>query len=509
MPLPQRIAKSVLPALALALAALTACAHRLPTLETQAVARGDLVQSVTASGTVNPRDTVLVGTQVSGTIQEIRVDFNSVVHRGEVLALLDPSTFKAALAQARANLAQAEAQRDAMAGAAHAARESAAASAYARTGAEAGSASALNAAASARARRGSAEAMVAKQRSALALAQTTLRRDRELLAKGYVAQSVADADAANVVATRAALQDAEATARQAGFDARAAENQAAGAAAQAQQQLHVASGSLAQSRSSASSYAASQAAVAAAREAVRQAALNLSHATIVSPVDGTVVARNVSVGQTVAAALQAPTLFTIATDLRKMEVDVAVGEPDVGAVRAGQPVALTVLAYPHRVFRGTVAQVRQNPTVTQNVTTYAAVIYVDNPDGSLRPGMTANATISVARFADALIVPLNALRWKPTAEVRKAYGVPEPASTGAQGKPGSAWGQTGVANAAAATPGSTATAWVREGRTLRAVAVTVLGVSGTSAAVAAQDGALRAGDEVVVGESTPEGSARS
>ncbi len=479
----------------------TACASRHVSVQTAAVTRGSLVQSVTASGTVNPRDTIIVGSQVSGTIQEIRVDFNSIVRRGQVLTILDRTPFEAALAQSRASAAQAQAQEQAAAATLAASRESAQASALGHNSAEAGSVSAASNAAAARARLRSVDAMVAKQASALSLAQLTLRRDRQLLAQGYVAQSVVDADIANLDADRAALDDAEATARQARYDLEAAGAQTTSAMAQAGQQAHIASSSLAQSRSAASSYAAAHANADAVRAAVRQAELNLSHAVITSPVDGTVVARNISVGQTVAAAFQSPTLFTIATDLRKMEVDVAVGEPDVGSVKEGQSVELTVLAYPHRTFTGRVSQVRQNPTVTQNVTTYTAVIYVDNADGSLRPGMTANAKIRIARFDHALTLPLSALRWAPSGDVAKAYHVAKP-SQPAGGQPsGSAWGRTG-ATTLTASPGSLASAWVLRGRNIEDVDVEVLGVDGTVAAIIPRGESLSEGALVVIADNS-------
>lgn len=479
-----------------------ACASHHVSVQTATVTRNSLVQGVTASGTVNPRDTVIVGSQVSGTIQEIRVDFNSIVRRGEVLAILDRTPFEAALAQTRANAAQAEAQEQAAAANLAVSEESARASSLGRTSAVAGSVSAVNNAAAARARLHSVDAMVAKQRSALNLAQITLRRDRQLLTQGYVAQSIVDADSANLDAARAALDDAQATARQARYDLEASDAQAASAAAQAGQQAHVASGGLAQSRSAASTFAAAHANTQAMRAAVRQAELNLSHAVITSPVEGTVVARNVSVGQTVAAAFQSPTLFTIATDLHKMEVDVAVGEPDVGSVKEGQSVDLTVLAFPHRIFGGRVSQVRQNPIVTQNVTTYTAVIYVDNADGSLRPGMTANAKISIARFDHALTLPLSALRWTPSDEVEKAYHVAKPTPPAGGQPPGSAWGKTGAANALTASPGSFASAWVLRGHTIEGVDVEVLGIDGTVAAVAPRRGSLSEGALVVTADNS-------
>ena len=148
---------------------------------------------------------------------------------------------------------------------------------------------------------------------------------------------------------------------------------------------------------------------------MRQAQLNLQKTIVTSPVDGTVVARNVAVGTTVAASFQTPTLFSIAQDLSKMEVDLAVGEPDIGNVKPGESVDFGVLAYPNQTFRGVVSQVRINPVTTQNVVTYTTVVLVDNRAGKLLPGMTANAAIHVAKASNALVVPVAAFAYRPAA----------------------------------------------------------------------------------------------
>ena len=151
------------------------------------------------------------------------------------------------------------------------------------------------------------------------------------------------------------------------------------------------------------------------------------------------IARNVSIGQTVAASFQTPTLYTIAKDLTKMEIDLAVGEPDIGSVRVGQSVDFTVLAYPSYTFHGNVAQVRENPTTIQNVVTYDTVVYENNTDGRLRPGMTASASIKVAHADNALVVPLAALSFH-TAAQQPRFGP----SAAPRGTPAStSWGNTG------------------------------------------------------------------
>jgi len=162
--------------------------------------------------------------------------------------------------------------------------------------------------------------------------------------------------------------------------------------------------------------------LAQAEATVNQNEVNLEHAIIAAPIDGIVIARNVDVGQTVAASLSSPTLFEIAADLTKMRVKANIDEADMGRVRAGQAARFTVDAYPETTFTGTVLQVRLQPTVTQNVTTYASVIEVANPRGRLKPGMTASIRIEIARRSDALRVANSAVRFKPTAALLAALG---------------------------------------------------------------------------------------
>jgi HlyD family secretion protein len=350
-------------------------------LITAPVVTQTLVQSVTASGTVNPQNLVSVGTQVSGTIAAIYVDYNSKVKQGQVLARLDPSTLAAQVQQARAALAQAQAQ----VAQAAATANGAASGVSVASATDAADAAAVT----------SAKANVGKAQAALVLAQKTQARDSALLAQGYVAQSTVDTDRSTVA------QDAS--------DVAAAQ----AAIAQAQAQDIAGAATVSEQSSTASSQAAgtqaAQANVAAAQAVVQQDELNLEHAVITSPVDGTVVARDVSVGQTVAASLQTPTLFSIAQNLGKMEVDINVGEPDIGNVKPGDPVTFSVLAHPNTNFHGTVAQVRINPQTLNNVVTYDVVVYAPNAGGQLLPGMTANATIDVASASNALTVPLAAV----------------------------------------------------------------------------------------------------
>jgi len=432
---------------------------------TQPVVQQTLVQTVSASGTVNPQNTIAIGTQVSGTISEIDADFNSKVKKGQILARLDPSTLQAQLDQASASLAQAQAQ--------------AAASGQSAASASAGI--------------GGANASVAKAQSAASLAQTTLTRDRTLFNQGYLAASQVQADEDALNAARAAVATAQSQAAQ-------ASSQALGGG---------------------DSTAAAQAGVAAQAAQVRSVQLSLQRSIITSPVDGTVIARSVSVGQTVAASLQTPTLFTIAQDLTKMEVDIAVGEPDIGAVKSGEGVDFTVLAYPGQTFHGTVSQVREAPTTVSNVVTYTVITKVNNPDGKLLPGMTATATINVATAKNALVVPLAALQFHPTggggrrrtgagATGAPAAGASPAAATGAAAN-GSPWGQTngGAANQATVAGGNGSIFVQRNGKPTR-VAVHIDLIAGTLAAVTPLNGdTLAAGDDVIVGASGGTSKARS
>ena len=329
--------------------------HTAVTYVTKPIVRQTLILSVTASGTVNPQNTVTVGTQVSGIISQLYVDFNSKVKTGEVLARINPNTIQAQLDQADANLAQAQAS---------------ATEADANTTAQAAGATA-------------AQTAIPKAQAALTTAQEQLTRDQSLLKQGYVPQEAVQTDQSTVSQDEAALAQA-----QAAYTQSQAQTQAQGAGANA-----------------------ADAAVQAAQATVQQDAINLTNTVITSPVNGTVIARDVSVGQTVAASLSAPTLFSIAENLDKMEVDINVGEPDIGGISPGNTVTFTVLAYPTTIFTGNVTQVRINPQTLNNVVTYDVVVDVANPKGTLLPGMTANATIETASASNALIVPLAALQF--------------------------------------------------------------------------------------------------
>jgi HlyD family secretion protein len=444
---------------------------------TAPVAQQDLVQTVSATGTVNPQNTINVGTQVSGIVSEIDVDYNSVVKKGQVLARLDPTTLQAQLASAQAQLAQSQAQ--------------AAADQNGATGAAATARVDQANAQSSEQAIASADSNITKAQSALAVAQLTVNRDNGLLAQGYIAQATVDSDKSNLVAAQSALQASQTSAEQ-------ARSQAAASAAQVQ-------AGIAQSAQQSDTANAGGAAIGIQEASVQQAQTNLSNSVIKSPVDGTVIARDVSVGTTVAASLQTPTLFAIAQNLSKMEVDLAVGEPDIGSVKDGESVNFTVLAYPNRTFHGIVSQVRKNPVVTQNVVTYTTVVLVNNNDQALLPGMTANATIGVQTASNALVVPLSALSFQPAfngsgGHHRPAGATGTPRATSPAGNGAAPWGSTLGSSSAAIVSGSQGRLFVERSGKLVRVPVTITLVSGTQAAVApAGDATLAAGDQVVTG----------
>ncbi len=297
-----------------------------PVFKTVMASRGEIKSAITATGTVNPVTTVLVGTQVSGTIKSIYADFNSVVKKGQLLALIDPTTFDAQLSEARANYLSARANLD-------------------------------------------------KAAATEVDAKRTMERNKKLVSKNLIAQSDFDTSETNYETSRASVEAAK--------------------------------GQVAQTLA-----------------AMKFARTNLIYTRIVSPVNGTVVARNIDVGQTVAASFQTPTLFSVARDLKKMQIDTSVDEADIGNVKAGQDVEFTVDAYPDTTFKGKVTQVRINPTMVQNVVTYDVVVSVDNAALLLKPGMTANVMVITAVKKDVLRVPNAALIFRlPNAtktEVKKS-----------------------------------------------------------------------------------------
>jgi HlyD family secretion protein len=314
---------------------------------TAKVERGDIHDVVEATGTINAVITVQVGSQVSGVITKLNVDFNSRVRKGDVIALIDPALFEGAVLQASADLDSAKANVIA------------------------------------------ARANLEKAKSSLVQTKADFDRANQLTAQNILSKQQLDLAKANYDSMNASVGAAVATVTQ----SEAQMNQKAAA--------------------------------------LRVAQTNLNYTVIRSPIDGTVVARNVDVGQTVAASLQAPTIFTIAQDLSKMLVYTKTDESDVGNIKPGKQVTFKVDAFPKETFRGTVTQVRMNPTIVQNVVTYDTMIEFDNPDLKLFPGMTAYVTIPVASVQNAMKLPNTALRYKslmsPEEIVRlyQQYGIDE------------------------------------------------------------------------------------
>ncbi len=289
-----------------------------PEYLTDTVAKGDITQIVTATGTLRPVINVTVGCQISGTIQELMVDFNSQVKEGQVIARLDPATYDAIVKQAEGELQNAQAT--------------------------------------------------------LELAELTSNRKAELVKQNAATQAELDTALANLH--------------------------------QAQAGVSIKEGSL------------------------QKARVDLSRCTIYSPIEGTVIARAVDVGQTVAASLSAPNLFTIANDMKNMQITAAVSEADIGTVAEGQNVDFTVDAFPYSSFNGVVQQIRNSPVTVQSVVTYDVLVAVQNPELKLKPGMTANVSIIVAQRKGILRVPNSALRFRLPETAAAAPAAPAETSSG-------------------------------------------------------------------------------
>lgn len=340
------------------------------------VDRGDIDSTVTTTGNLNAVITVQVGSQVSGNIQALYADFNTKVKKGQLVALIDPAPFQAAVDQAKATLNSAKA--------------------LVRT-AQASESKSESDLASAIANVASQKANVVKAQSAVDLAKVEAERRQVLIQQKATSQEDYDTAKANYDQALASVD----AAKEALNASNAAADSARKAIDVAQAQLQEAGATVEQDSA-----------------ALAQTQLNLDHTRIVAPVDGTVESRNMDVGQTVAASFQSPTIFLIAQDLTKMQVDTNVGEADVASVRLNQQATFTVDAYPGQIFSGTVWQIRQAPINVQNVITYDIVIAVSNPDLKLFPGMTANVSILTGHASNALRVAKSALRFHPRVTAR-------------------------------------------------------------------------------------------
>lgn len=324
---------------------------------TSTVQRGDVTAVVQATGTINPLTTVPVGSYVSGTVQYIFADFNSRVHAGQVLAQLDPAIYDAQVIQARGNLANAQAN-------------------------------VRNLEASLMANQAAIEnnvANIARLKSAADYASTNARRVENLTKEGVLSVDQRDLTQSGLVQAEAQVRSAVAQLNQ----AKAQLDQIRAQSQQARAQVEVMSGAL------------------------KQAETNLRYTTILSPIDGTIVARNVTVGQSVAASLQAPVVFTVAQDLTRMQVYVATDESDTGSVKIGTDVTFQVDAFPAETFHGRVSAIRLNATTVQNVVTYSTIVDFENPEEKLLPGETAYVTIPTGHAPDCVKIPNAALRFTP------------------------------------------------------------------------------------------------
>ena len=370
-----------------------------PRYRLAAVERGPLVATVSASGNLNAVTTVQVGSQISGQIRELLVDFNSPVRKDEIIARIDPETFEAKVRQARAELESARA----------AVLNQEAQVERARADVESAKAALVE-----------GQAQTAKARVAVLDAQRDLDRKRELYRRELIARSELDTAQA---AFDAAGAQVDAT--------RAKEQALAAAIRSAEAQLKVADAARESARAQ----------VTQREAALQQAQVDLDRTVIRAPVNGVVVSRAVDVGQTVAASLQAPTLFIIAQDLTKMQVETSVDEADIGRIKVEDRASFTVDAFPGENFNGIVTQIRKAAVIVQNVVTYTVVIAVNNPGGRLLPGMTANVKLVVAEKPSAVKVPNAALRFRPAGDTSPLAG---PATArGGDPAPGNASGGGG------------------------------------------------------------------
>jgi HlyD family secretion protein len=351
---------------------------------TAKVERGSLTATVATTGTLNAVVTVQVGTQVSGQIQELLANFNSRVTKGQLIARIDPAIFQSRVVQARADVEAAEAN-----------------VLIQRAQVERARADVQNA----QAALASAQAQTAKAEVAWLDAKRDLDRKNFLASKRLIAQS--DKDISQGIHDAAKAQIATNRAQEEAFTS---------AILSAQAQLRVAQAQL----------QSAHAGVRQKQGALQQAIVDLDHTTIRSPVDGVVISRDVALGQTVAASLSSPTLYTIAQDLKKMQVDTNVDEADMGRIREGQRATFTVDSFRGEVFEGSVAEVRLAPKVVQNVVTYNVVIAFNNPDQKLLPGLTANIRIMVDNRSDALKIPNAALRFRPSSGAVAANSEADP-----------------------------------------------------------------------------------
>ncbi len=413
------------------------------------VEKGPISSFVSTTGTLNAVITVQVGSQISGQIRELLADFNSEVHAGKVIARIDPRIFEAKVKQADAELAVAKA--NVVIQKANVEK--------ARTDLD-NSVAAL----------ASGKAQTEKARVVVADAKRTLERRRELHKRGAMSENEMDSAQAAYDQVIAQLKSAEAQ-----------EQAEASLVASKEAALKMARAQV--------DYALEQ--VNQREAALRQAQVDLEHTFILSPVDGIVIERAVDVGQTVAASLQAPKLFTIAQDLRKMQVETSVDEADIGRIQVNQRTTFTVDAFPGQEFAGRVKQIRKAPLTVQNVVTYTVVISAENPELRLFPGMTANVKIFVDERPAAVKVPNSALRFRLADEEVST-------NPGEGGNPGRKEKAQQVSEGRETGPASKGRVWVvgREGKPIPLDVMTGISDGSFTEVVG---GEVSAGQEVIIG----------
>ena len=372
------------------------------TYSTARVERGDVINAVTATGTIEPVISVEVGTQVSGIVNKIYVDYNSHVKAGQVIAELDRSNLVSELNSAKAQLANAKAQLESQMANLEGARANLRASQATLAGGRETYASSLNTVAA-------AKANLASLQSKLDYQRTNYERQKKLYDQGLISNDVYDqAYLAYINAKQAVTQQQETIA-----------GQQHSSASQNEQVSNLDAnvvGQMENINSLEKSIEAQRQSIRVQEEYVRKAETNLSYATITSPIDGIVLSKEVEEGQTVASSFNTPTLFKIAQDLTNMQVIANVDEADIGEVREGQRVTFTVDAYPDDTFEGKVMQVRQEAKTESNVVTYEVVISAPNNDLKLKPGLTASVTIFTMEAKNVLYIPNKALKFTPNEE---------------------------------------------------------------------------------------------
>ncbi|MFN8613025.1 MAG: efflux RND transporter periplasmic adaptor subunit [Vulcanimicrobiota bacterium] len=382
-------------------------------IETAPVTVGDLHSRITATGNVQAVTQITVGSQVSGIIQTLYVDFNSRVHKRQPLAQLDPSTFRAQVEQTTASVNNAlSSLHNAEANVGNQAANVRSAEA-AILSAQAKVEGARGQVANAQAGLVTAEANLRKGQADLTLAQRNEKRQSTLRERDLIATSDLDTartttltSTANVDSLRSQVEAARAGVNSALANLKSAQADVEAAVMRkeaAQEQFNSAQAQV----------QGAQAQVSQARANQSQAQTNLNYTTIRSPIDGIVLDRKVTLGQTVAAQFQAPDLFTLAENLDQIQVQTNVDEADIGQVKPGARSSFTVDAFPEQRFRGKVKEVRQAPVTVQNVVTYVVIVETRNPDGKLKPGMTATVNIEVENREDAILIPNSALRFRP------------------------------------------------------------------------------------------------